>query len=101
MKPLSFNELSIAMITIGLFSIFFSSNLLADTYPKNHNIDIQHYAFQLTLSDETDEIHGVTEITVLLKKSGIQKLILDFINQKDGKGMLVEEVKFENSTLNF
>ena len=69
-----------------------------DTYPKNPNIDIIHYSFSLTLSDQDDVIRGLTRIHFVSKKEGINQLRLDLINktaESDGKGMEVEGV-FEN-----
>lgn len=74
-------------------------NLLADEYPVNKNIDIQHYSFGISLSDSSDVIYGDALITVLFKKSGVQGFRLDFANQtaaRDGKGMMVEVVTLNN-----
>ena len=76
----------------------------ADTYPKNLNIDILHYSFDLTLSDETDEIVGITTITLRFKKEGIDKVRLDLINQSTllkGRGMVVESVYQSETKINF
>ncbi len=76
----------------------------ADTYPKNLNIDILHYSFDLTLSDDTDEIIGITTITLRFKKEGIDKIRLDLINQSTllkGKGMVVESVYQGKTKINF
>ena len=78
-----------------LFAIcsFFSAR--ADKYPKNPAIDIRNYSFNITLSDNTNEILATATIRILFKKDGIAQVRLDFINQKDslnGKGMMVESV---------
>ncbi len=68
---------------------------LGDTYPKNPNIDVKHYAFSIHLSDETDEINATAEITFLFKISGIERIRLDLINQSEqlqGKGMTVNRI---------
>ena len=73
--------------------------LLADEYPINRDIDIQHYSFGISLSDSSDVIYGDALITVLFKKSGVQRFRLDFANQtaaRDGKGMKVEVVTLNN-----
>ena len=80
-----------------LISAFYSemNPALADDYPKNLYIDILHYKFELTLSDVTNEIRGVTTITLLFKKEGLDRLRLDFVNQTDslkGEGMVIESV---------
>ncbi len=66
-----------------------------DNYPKNLNIDILHYAFDLSLSDDNDELFGVTTISILFKKDGLDKLRLDLVNRTDalkGKGMIIESI---------
>ena len=76
----------------------------ADNYPINRALDIQHYAFQLTLSDQSDEIVGETTIQVLFKTADSKRLRLDFANQNPktgGKGMLVEGVFFQNKRISF
>ena len=83
-----------------IFMAFFFVSLLsvhafADNYPRNYNIDIQHYKFELKLSDSSDLINGTATITVKFKKDGITEFRLDLINKspaKNGKGMEVESV---------
>ena len=73
--------------------------VLADDYPVNKNIDIKHYAFGLTLSDESDEILGNAQIRILFKKAGIQSFRLDLINktiERQGKGMQIDSLKVGN-----
>ncbi len=75
-----------------------------DNYPKNTDIDIQHYKFELTLSDETDEIIGKTEIHIMPKRSGMTQLRFDLINksdQLDNKGMTVSAVLYNNLPIAF
>lgn len=76
----------------------------ADKYPKNPDIDILHYSFDLTLSDDTDEIFGITTITLRFKKEGIDKVRLDLINQSvqsQGKGMIVESAYQGETKISF
>lgn len=64
----------------------------ADTYPKNPNIDILHYIFELTLSDDTDLIRGTATVRVQFKTDGMDQLRLDFIQKSEaleGKGMTI------------
>ena len=89
-----------------LISVFYSemNPVLADDYPKNLYIDILHYKFELTLSDATNEIRGVTTITLLFKKEGLDRLRLDFVNQTDslkGEGMVIESVYENDRILNY
>ncbi len=76
----------------------------ADTYPVNKNIDIQHYAFEISLSDTSDEILGKAQITVLFKKAGVESFRLDLINksvEKLGKGMVIDAVMMGNEPLKY
>lgn len=83
---------------------FASSRNIVDTYPKNPNVDVLNYAFQLTLRDETDEIDGRTVIHVRFRTAGITKLRLDLINaasRLEGKGMTVNGVQMAGRDVQF
>ena len=56
------------------------------------DIDVQHYKYDLMLSDATDKVRGEAEITVTVKP-GVKNITLDFVQQNAaGKGMKVEKV---------
>jgi aminopeptidase N len=77
---------------------------LADDYPRNFNIDILHYKFEITLSDNTDELIGKATITIKFKTSDTKKIRLDLINkteQRLAKGMVVDAVLCNNEQVNF
>ena len=78
-----------------LFFSFFSFALIAkDPYPKNPNIDILNYKFQLNLNDTTDVIYGSAQITLNIKESE-SRVRLDLVSQNQlGKGMKVHKVTF-------
>ena len=61
--------------------------LSADTYPRQPGIDVQHYVFRVTLSDDSDEISGETTITIRFVKDGVTQVALDL-----GSAMTVSEV---------
>src|SRR4051812_6016524 len=63
-----------------------------DKYPKNPDIDVQHYRFELEVSDNTDEIKCVATIHILLKKAAIAAVRLDLVSATAGKGMVIENV---------
>ncbi|MEI7588478.1 MAG: M1 family aminopeptidase [Chitinophagia bacterium] len=74
----------------------------ADTYPINKNIDVKHYAFELSLSDNNDEIIGVANITITFKQAGIQNFRLDLVNksvEKKDKGMVVDGITLDHTDL--
>ena len=77
-------------VVLSLLLLTFYIPSLADKYPFNHAIDIQHYDFHLTLSDNTDQIIGVAEIEILFLEKNIFEFRLDLANKTKsrlGKGM--------------
>ena len=76
----------------------------ADKYPRNYNIDILHYAFELVLSDTTNEISGTASITILFKKADIKQFRLDFMNktaERKGKGMEIEVISLDSTIVRY
>ena len=76
----------------------------ADTYPKNLSVDIIHYAFELKLSDLSNEIKGKTTISFLSKSDNVKTIRLDLINQSEkfsNKGMIVDRVSLGNVEVKF
>ena len=67
----------------------------ADTYPRQPGIDIVHYAFHLTLSDETDVIEGEAAVTFRAAQDGVAILAVDLVQPKPeapDRGMTVSAV---------
>lgn len=89
---------------LSLLLILCSGASYADPYPRNDAVDIIHYAFHLTFSDNTDELKGIASITLQCKQKNVHQIRLDLINQSDkwkGKGMSVQSVTLNNTDLNF
>lgn len=87
-----------------LFSIIVPVLVWADQYPINKNIDIKHYAFQINLSDSSNEITGTADIKILFKTKGTQNFRLDLINksnEKQGKGMVIDAITIGNQIVSF
>ena len=62
----------------------------------SQSIDVQHYRFEIQLSDETDKINGKAIVTIAFPNSA-REFSLDLVQQKNnGKGMKVESVKGKN-----
>jgi aminopeptidase N len=83
---------------------FYICNCFADDYPRNYSIDIIHYAFDLKLSDNTDEIMGKATIQILFKTNDSRQVRLDLINktkERLEKGMVVESVIYNNAKVAF
>jgi aminopeptidase N len=89
---------------IYLFLLSGSTLVYADKYPKNHNIDIIHYKFELSLSDLSDEIMGKASLRILFKTDDSKKIRLDLINKTDarkGKGMVIDSIYTQNQKIRF
>lgn len=78
-----------------------------DDYPRNPDIDILHYSFQFTLTDESDVITGATRITVQFRTAGVTGFTLDLIGKSgslnragDETGMVVVSVLREEGGIN-
>jgi aminopeptidase N len=97
MKNLS----SAVVIVVGLFLPSFCR---ADRYPKNFNIDIQHYQFKLWLSDKNDSIYSEATVILNFRKAGIQQVRLDLTSvssELQGRGMTVARIMSNGKSLFF
>ncbi|MEE4278360.1 MAG: M1 family metallopeptidase [Halieaceae bacterium] len=75
---------------------------VADPYPVNADIDVEHYRFAIELSDDSDRIRVQARIDVRLAGDGSDTVILDLVNRKDGEtGMSVESVSVDGRTMNY
>ncbi|MFC1500471.1 M1 family aminopeptidase [Candidatus Zixiibacteriota bacterium] len=77
-----------------------------DDYPRNPDIDIQHYTFRFMLADESDSIDGVAKITVHFRTAGVSRFTLDLIGRSGSMnragvetGMVVESVLNEDGMI--
>lgn len=89
---------------VAVVLLQFSASGYADEYPRNYNIDIIHYAFNLTLSDKTDDIKGMATVSFVCKKNNIRELRLDLANKtadRSGKGMEVDSVFLDGRSISF
>ena len=84
-----------------LFSLLPYTILAKDPYPKNPNIDILNYKFEIHLNDSSDIIYGSADIALNIKDSE-DRVRLDLISQgKDGMGMKVKKVTFNGSEVSY
>ena len=73
-----------------------------DLYPKNYNIDIINYSFEINLNDNDDIVSGITTIDLKIKTDNVKFIRLDLISMReDGKGMVVDYVKYNNTSVTF
>jgi len=85
-----------------LSSIFLAccSSFLFAQMPDN-GLDVQHYAFHISLNDSNNIIYGKALVTTGFTEN-IHQVKLDLANKnKDGKGMRVTEVLKNNMPLHF
>jgi aminopeptidase N len=69
--------------------------------PRLSQLDVQHYRFELSLSDDTDEIKGIAHIRIKFLQE-LPGFTLDLVAQGEGKmGMLVQAVKEDDQSLQF
>ncbi len=86
---------------IILFLLISFTVIAKDPYPKNENIDVKQYRFQLELNDSTDVIAGEATISILFKKS-ISSFDLDLYGvNPSGKGMKVNGITSNGKAVSF
>ncbi|PHN08001.1 M1 family metallopeptidase [Flavilitoribacter nigricans] len=88
------------------FVLFLFSGILSafaqNQIPRLDQIDVQHYQFQLALSDATDEIRGKAEITIkFLQPLASFDLDLVAYRETEETGMKVEQVRLGEQSLSF
>ncbi len=73
-----------------------------DTYPRRTGIDIENYRFELTLSDDTDDIVGRTTISIRFRANGVVAVPLDLTSvDGSGAGMRVSSVTASGAALDY
>lgn len=75
-----------------------------DGYPKNWDIDVQHYAFALQLSDDSDSITGQAAIEFRFLAPGYTAVRLDLVKRSaalEDRGMVVDRVHMRGTDLGF
>jgi aminopeptidase N len=53
------------------------STAAADTYPRQDGVDVVHYAFRLTLADDTNQVDGEATIELAVRAEGLATVELD------------------------
>src|SRR4051812_11272335 len=71
-------------------------SLLADTYPRQPGIDVEHYIFRVTLADNTDQISGETTVAIRFVQAGVRQVSLDL-----GQLMTVAAVALDGAPVQF
>ncbi len=87
----------------ALLALLLTAPPARDTYPRQP-LDVQHYRFELTLSDSTDAIHGHATIDIRLLTGGMRGVELDLTRpapSHPGKGMTVSAVRVDGQPTRF
>lgn len=74
------------------------TRLCADTYPRQPGLDVLHYIFELTLRDDRDVLHGVTQVRLRALQE-LREVTLDLASEASGKGMQVAGVEADGRPL--
>ncbi len=89
---------------VFLLSVLVTFQSYADHYPRNPDIDIQHYTFNLTLSDTTNEIFGNALVEVKFLADNVKDFDLDLVEKQSASletGMTVQSITVNNSKVNY
>ena len=90
------------LLVFILCLLIFQTSVFADHYPIDKRINIQNYQFNITLSDNSNEINAIAFITVYFNESGVKKFRLDLINKgMNGKGMVVDAISSPQKTITY
>ena len=68
------NSMKLKALFLSFIFLITFYHSYADNYPRNYAIDILHYAFKLTFSDNTDELKGSASITFQCKQKEVKQL---------------------------
>jgi aminopeptidase N len=73
-----------------------------DDYPRRVGIDVEHYRFELTLTDLDDRIGGRATVFIRFTENGPTELVLDLAtSDATGTGMTVGRVHSRGGSLTF
>jgi len=96
---LKFSMLKSFIVSLFLLLAYWGHS--ADPYPRNNNIDVKHYRFQLELNDTTNIIEGYAEVTILFK-SKLSTCTLDLAGKSRSQaGMSVLSVQWNETNLEY
>lgn len=71
----------------------------ADVYPRQPGLDVEHYAFRLSLGDASDEIAGEATVRLRLLAPDVREAQLDLASAAKGRGMTVQSVTRDGASI--
>jgi len=73
-----------------------------DIESSRKGVDVEHYRFEITVTDESDEIMGTAYVSVRFTEDNITSFFLDLVGVGgDGKGMTVVSVTSDGQPVTF
>jgi aminopeptidase N len=101
MRACTVQQGAVASWAAAIVVLLATSNLGADTYPRQPGIDARHYAVRLTLlTRDSNEIQAEAVVTLRIVTPGTREAVLDLTSARpDGKGMTVTSVTSDGRTL--
>jgi aminopeptidase N len=91
-----FRSLAAVVLALALTAV-----VSADTYPRQPGIDVEHYAFQLELSNTRPDIRGEATVRVRFVEPGVTTVSLDLASLDADKGMRVSGVSSPDGEVTF
>ena len=73
----------IFLFSFTILLLNYESLFSKDLYPKNYNIDIINYSFEINLNDDDDIISGITTIDLKIKTDNVKFIRLDLISMRE------------------
>ena len=73
----------IFLFSFTMLLLNYESLFSKDLYPKNYNIDIINYSFEINLNDDDDIISGITTIDLKIKTDNVKFIRLDLISMRE------------------
>jgi aminopeptidase N len=99
---LPFAKIQLLMRSLLLLLVIFVSNFVfGQAYnPQVQDLDVQHYRFALTFTDQNNSIEGEAQVRIRFKRS-LSQFQLDLVAQNGKKGMNVSQISVNGNKLDF
>ncbi len=94
--PTSLKKFPAVLLGLILSPILYAQ----DYYPRNWDVDITRYFYELELADNSNVINGIATVN-FSAKPGVQHLVLDLVVNDGSTGMTVEGVSGPNGKYEF
>jgi aminopeptidase N len=83
------------LLLLSLLCLIAAPTVAGDTYPRSTTLDAIHYRLQLTLTANSNDVRGETEILFEFRADGVREIALDFT------GLTTDQVTEETQTARF